>query len=80
MWISSSGCPVSSSEQLLKLMKDHGVLKQEEWISGSDTLILSMIGFILLKGEYDLHITDYCNLHCKGCVVLDYQNIGSQTM
>ena len=37
MWISSSGYPVSSSEQLLKLMKDHGVLKQEEWISGSDT-------------------------------------------
>ena len=33
----------------------------------------------LLKGEYDLHITDYCNLHCKGCVVLDYQNIGTPT-
>lgn len=33
----------------------------------------------LLKGEYDLHITDYCNLHCKGCVVLDYQNMGTPT-
>ena len=25
----------------------------------------------LLKGSFDLHITDYCNLHCKGCTVLD---------
>ena len=26
----------------------------------------------LLKGSFDLYITDYCNLHCKECCVLDY--------
>ena len=25
-----------------------------------------------LRGSYDLYITDYCNLHCKECCVLDY--------
>jgi len=29
-----------------------------------------------LKGSFDLHITDYCNLHCKGCTVLDYLESG----
>ena len=33
----------------------------------------------LLKGEFDLHITDYCNLHCDGCIVLDYQQSGQVT-
>lgn len=37
VWVSSSGCPVSSSVQVLKLMEEHGVFQQEEWISGSDT-------------------------------------------
>lgn len=27
----------------------------------------------ILKGNYDLYITDICNLHCKGCIVLDYK-------
>lgn len=26
----------------------------------------------LLKGSYDLYITNACNLHCTGCSVLDY--------
>ena len=26
----------------------------------------------LLKGVFDLYITDYCNLHCTECCVLDY--------
>ena len=26
----------------------------------------------LLKGSFDLYITDYCNLHCKECCVLEY--------
>ena len=26
----------------------------------------------LLRGSFDLYITDYCNLHCKECCVLDY--------
>ena len=33
----------------------------------------------LLKGEFDLHITDFCNLHCDGCIVLDYQQSGQVT-
>tara|TARA_R100000742_G_C4270088_1_gene88730 strand:+ start:337 stop:1134 length:798 start_codon:yes stop_codon:yes gene_type:complete len=33
----------------------------------------------LLKGSFDLHITDYCNLHCDGCIVLDYQQSGQVT-
>ena len=33
----------------------------------------------LLKGSFDLHITDYCNLHCKGCTVLDYLETGTIT-
>ena len=32
-----------------------------------------------LNGSFDLHITDYCNLHCKGCVVLDYNQSGEVT-
>jgi len=27
----------------------------------------------LLKGSYDLYIINACNLHCKGCSVLDYK-------
>tara|TARA_X000001382_G_scaffold61080_2_gene42023 strand:- start:457 stop:1272 length:816 start_codon:yes stop_codon:yes gene_type:complete len=33
----------------------------------------------ILKGSFDLHITDYCNLHCKGCTVLDYLESGLVT-
>ena len=32
-----------------------------------------------LKGSFDLHIKDYCNLHCKGCIVLDYRESGKVT-
>jgi organic radical activating enzyme len=33
----------------------------------------------LLKGSFDLHIIDKCNLHCKACVVLDYLESGLVT-
>lgn len=32
-----------------------------------------------LKGSFDLHIIDKCNLHCKGCIVLDYLQDGRVT-
>ena len=37
----------------------------------------------LLKGSYDLYIINACNLHCKGCSVLDYKGrvtIGHMTV
>ena len=36
-WVSASGCPMSSSAQMIDFIKDHGVLGQWEWVSGSDT-------------------------------------------
>ena len=33
----------------------------------------------LLPGSFDLHIIDTCNLHCDGCVVLDYLQKGIVT-
>ena len=33
----------------------------------------------LLTGSFDLHIINTCNLHCKGCVVLDYRQEGIVT-
>ncbi len=33
----------------------------------------------LLPGSFDLHIIDTCNLHCKGCIVLDYLQGGRVT-
>ena len=36
-WVSASGCPMSSSAQMIDFIKDHGVLAQWEWVSGSDT-------------------------------------------
>ena len=33
----------------------------------------------LLPGSFDLHIIDTCNLHCDGCVVLDYVQKGIVT-
>ncbi len=33
----------------------------------------------LLAGSFDLHIINTCNLHCKGCVVLDYRQEGIVT-
>jgi organic radical activating enzyme len=28
---------------------------------------------MLVKGNFDLYITNVCNLHCKNCIVLDYK-------
>jgi len=33
----------------------------------------------LLLGSFDLHIIDTCNLHCSGCIVLDYLQDGRVT-
>ena len=30
-----------------------------------------------LKNSFDIYITDKCNLHCQGCIVLDYKDKGN---
>jgi molybdenum cofactor biosynthesis enzyme MoaA len=32
-----------------------------------------IVGCMLVKGNFDLYITNVCNLHCKNCIVLDYK-------
>ena len=27
----------------------------------------------MIRGSFDLYITNVCNLHCKNCIVLDYK-------
>jgi organic radical activating enzyme len=34
---------------------------------------------MILPGSFDLHIIDSCNLHCTGCIVLDYLESGKVT-